>query len=206
MDFDDIIKFFGGAEDAASNAAAIGLGTAGLALAYDAYEDLGGIGREAYQEMSAEGGLADRLTGMLEFQPYTVTTATGGQFGMGQDPTTGAMTYNIAMSPEERAALAQERDEFSFGEAAGAAGGAAGRRPPALRSHPRRSDVAVPLRGRAGPARVGRVVRGGRDAAVCHPRSRLLGTTRPYRGTAGHQRVDIAHASERQMRYLARAT
>ena len=83
----------------------IGGGSAalGAALALQGYEDLGEIGERAYQEMAGEGGLADRLTGMLEFQPYTVTTATGGQFGMAQDPTTGAMTYNIAMSPEERA-------------------------------------------------------------------------------------------------------
>jgi hypothetical protein len=103
MSSEIIEEIIGGANDSAAIAGALGLGTAGLALAYDAYDDLGDIGRQAFREMSAEGGLADRLTGMLEFQPYTVTTATGGQFGMGQDPTTGAMTYNIAMSPEERA-------------------------------------------------------------------------------------------------------
>ena len=100
---DSITNFLGGANDAAANAAAIGLGGAGLKFAYDAYKDLGEIGEDAYAAMSGEGGLADRLTGMLEFQPYTVTTATGGQFGMAQDPTTGAMSYNIEMSPEERA-------------------------------------------------------------------------------------------------------
>jgi hypothetical protein len=40
---------------------------------------------------------------MLEFQPYTVTTATGSQFGMTQDPETGQFTYGVSLSPEEEA-------------------------------------------------------------------------------------------------------
>jgi hypothetical protein len=63
---------------------------AGLKLAKSAYDKLGATGEKAYQEFSGytdEGGtyvpgLADKLSGMLEFQPYTVTSATGGQFGM----------------------------------------------------------------------------------------------------------------------------
>ena len=39
---------------------------------------------------------------MLEFQPYTVTSATGGQFGMAIDPNTGQMQYNLQLSPEEQ--------------------------------------------------------------------------------------------------------
>ena len=84
-------------------AAAAGLGAAGLALAEKGYSDIGDIGERAYTEFAGEDGLADRLTGMLEFQPYTVTTATGGEFGMGIDPVTGQMSYKIQMSPEERA-------------------------------------------------------------------------------------------------------
>ena len=56
---------------------------------------------------------------MLEFQPYTVTSATGGQFGMTRDPDTGQMTYQLATSPEEQA-LQQEqlkRAETLFGRA-----------------------------------------------------------------------------------------
>lgn len=79
---------------------------AGAALAYKGYEDIGDIGREAFERFSTgyegEPGLADRISGMLEFQPYTVTTATGGQFGMTQDPVTGEMQYGIQMSPEEQ--------------------------------------------------------------------------------------------------------
>ena len=79
---------------------------AGAALAYQGYQDLGDIGEEAMQRFATgyEGqpSLADRISGMLEFQPYTVTSATGGQFGMTQDPTTGEMQYGLTMSPEEQ--------------------------------------------------------------------------------------------------------
>ena len=83
-----------------------GAAAAGLALAYEGYEDIGDIGREAFERFSTgyegEPGLADRISGMLEFQPYTVTTATGGRFGMTQDPTTGEMQYGLTLSPEEQ--------------------------------------------------------------------------------------------------------
>lgn len=90
-----------------------GVGTAaGLALAAKGYEDVGKIGREAFERMStgftdeATGQFTPGLAGMLEekfeFQPYTVTTATGGQFGMTQDPETGQMTYDIQTSPDEQ--------------------------------------------------------------------------------------------------------
>ena len=56
---------------------------------------------------------------MLEFQPYTVTSATGGQFGMSQDPETGQMSYNLATSPEEQAfqQQAMKDAEMFFGQA-----------------------------------------------------------------------------------------
>ena len=83
-----------------------GAAAAGAALAYQGYEDLGELGKEAMQRFSTgyEGqpSLADEISGMLEFQPYTVTTATGGRFGMTQDPTTGEMQYGLTMSPEEQ--------------------------------------------------------------------------------------------------------
>lgn len=100
---DWLIELLGGAENAAGNAGALGLGAAGLALAEKGYSDLGDVGERAFTELSGPGGLADRLSGMLEFQPYTVTSATGGQFGMSQDPSTGAMSYNLQTSPEEQA-------------------------------------------------------------------------------------------------------
>jgi hypothetical protein len=80
-----------------------GITAGGLALGLDAYDKLGETGERAYQELAGEGGLADKLSGMFEFQPYTVTSATGGQFGMTQDPETGQMSYNLQTSPEEQA-------------------------------------------------------------------------------------------------------
>jgi len=116
----DFLASLGGEGGTAANtAAALGLGTAGLALANKGYEDVGAVGERAFSEFSAEGGLADKLSGMLEFQPYTVTSATGGQFGMSQDPETGQMSYNLATSPEEQAfqQQAMKDAEMYFGQA-----------------------------------------------------------------------------------------
>ncbi len=107
-----------------------GLAAAGLALAQQGYSDIGEIGKEARDYLAGAqvdpvtglrtGGLASALSDRLEFQPYTVTSATGGQFGMMQDPVTGEMTYELETSPEERA-LQQaqlERAGMFFGQAA----------------------------------------------------------------------------------------
>ena len=89
-----------------------GITAGGLALGAKAYEQLGETGRRGYEELAGtydeagnliRPGLAQTLSGMLEFQPYTVTSATGGQFGMTRDPDTGQMTYQLATSPEEQA-------------------------------------------------------------------------------------------------------
>ena len=120
MSLKEILESIGGAGNAVNTAAALGLGTAGLALAEKGYSDLGDIGEQAYAGLAGEGGLAEQLRGMLEFQPYTVTSATGGQFGMTQDPVTGQMTYQLATSPEEQALQQQqlERAGMFFGQAA----------------------------------------------------------------------------------------
>ncbi len=128
MTLTDILNAIGGEGNAANTAAALGLGTAGLALAEKGYSDIGDIGEQAKEALSGYTtesgeyvpGLADKLSGMLEFQPYTVTSATGGQFGMAQDPTTGQMTYQLATSPEEQALQekALERAGMFFGQAA----------------------------------------------------------------------------------------
>ena len=89
-------------DDWGSQVAGGGLAAAGLALAERGYSELGDIGERAYGEFAGPDGLAERIGGMLEFQPYTVTTATGGRFGMTQDPTTGEMQYGLTMSPEEQ--------------------------------------------------------------------------------------------------------
>lgn len=102
------------------NAAALGLAGTGMGLALTGYEDLGDIGERAFEGLAGENGLAQELRGMLEFQPYTVTSATGGQFGMTRDPNTGQMTYQMATSPEEQAFQQQqlERAGMFFGQAA----------------------------------------------------------------------------------------
>ena len=103
-------------------------GAAGGLLTKEAYDKLAETGTKAYEELSGYTtesgeyvpGLADKLSGMLEFQPYTVTSATGGQFGMVEDPVTGQMTYQLATSPEEQALQQQqlERAGMFFGQAA----------------------------------------------------------------------------------------
>jgi len=87
-------------------------GAAGGYLTKEAYDRLGEIGQFGFEQMAGKydtagnlisPGLAQELSGMMEFQPYTVTSATGGQFGMSRDPETGQMSYNLATSPEEQA-------------------------------------------------------------------------------------------------------
>jgi hypothetical protein len=85
---------------------------AGLAFAEKGYSDVGDIGERAYDEFARQGGLADVLSDRLKFQPYTVTTATGSDFGMMEKPGTtlpdgtvvpGEMDYKLTLSPDEQA-------------------------------------------------------------------------------------------------------
>lgn len=116
--FDDLAETLG--FGSASGLGATGAAALGLALAREGYQDIGDIGQQAYREMAGPDGLAEELRGMLEFQPYTVTTATGGQFGMTQDPTTGQMSYQMQMSPEEQALQQQllSQAQQMYGQAA----------------------------------------------------------------------------------------
>jgi hypothetical protein len=80
----------------------LGAGAAGVATAYD---DLRGIGSQAKTEAET---LAGQILPMSQFRPFTVTSATGGQFGVTPqiDPTTGAVTSvsaGLDISPEEQA-------------------------------------------------------------------------------------------------------
>lgn len=68
------------------------LGALGL---YSAYSDLGSLGRTGRQ---AGQDLANLQLEQTQFRPYTVTTATGGQFMAGPEG-----QYTMAVSPEEQA-------------------------------------------------------------------------------------------------------
>lgn len=115
---------------AAKNAAPLALGAAGLDFAKSGYDKLGDIGEEARGLYSGPDGLAQELQGMMEFQPYTVTSATGSQFGMAPrsstgvdaqgNPIPGAMDYDLTLSPEEQALQDAQlgRAESMFGLAA----------------------------------------------------------------------------------------
>ena len=89
----------------------LGAATGGY-LTKEAYDRLGNIGQFGFEQMAGtydeagnliRPGLAQELRGMLEFQPYTVTSSTGGRFGMTQDPVTGSYDYQVTLSPEEQA-------------------------------------------------------------------------------------------------------
>jgi hypothetical protein len=77
-----------------------GQGLAGLGLLTGAYQRLGDIGQ---QGLGLGQELAETQLGQAAFRPYTVTTSTGGQFGMQVDPTTGQLSTTMAVSPEEQA-------------------------------------------------------------------------------------------------------
>ena len=75
-------------------------GAAGAGLLYDAYSRLGDVGDTGRREM---GELAETQLEQAAFRPYTVTSATGGQFGITQDPQTGQFQYGLTAFPEEQA-------------------------------------------------------------------------------------------------------
>jgi len=75
-------------------------GLAGIGLLMNAYNELGNIGQQGLQ---LGQDLASTQMEQAAFRPYTVTTATGGQFGTQIDPTTGQLSTTMAMSPQEQA-------------------------------------------------------------------------------------------------------
>lgn len=91
----------------------LGLGIGGGALASDAYKRLTDLGTEAQQYGV---NLAKEIPPMAQFRPFTVTSATGGQFGVTPtlDPTTGLVTgvsSEMGLSPQEQAT-----QELLFGQ------------------------------------------------------------------------------------------
>jgi len=87
-------------------------GGTGAALLAQGYKDLGETGQKAYEEAKT---LATGMQQDLEFKPYTVTSGTGGQFGM-----TGDGQYNLTLSPEEQQLYQDQlgRASMFFGQAA----------------------------------------------------------------------------------------
>lgn len=70
-------------------------GALGGLLTQDAYEQLGKIGERAY---AGAQDIAQQGLQMSQFRPYTVTSATGGQFAAGPEG-----QYQLTMSPQEQA-------------------------------------------------------------------------------------------------------
>jgi len=112
---------------------ALGIGATafgGGALTQDAYQRLGEIGQQAVlgttvtdetgasQYIPGAAQLAAESLGLSQFRPFTVTTATGGQFGVTPqvDPTTGVVTglgTTMGLSPAE-----QQLQQTLMGQAA----------------------------------------------------------------------------------------
>jgi hypothetical protein len=89
----------GGLQDFLGNLGLLGglaQGIGGTAALTGAYDRLGSIGEAAQQGAL---GIAQAGLDQTQFQPFSVTSATGGQFGY--DPTTGAAT--MGLSPQEQA-------------------------------------------------------------------------------------------------------
>lgn len=88
-----------------------GAALAGIALAREAYKDLGDAGTTAKRELL---GLREDLEEKTKFQPFTVTTGTGGMFEVagGAD---GGVTTRLNLSPAEQALqqqLLQQSTDF----------------------------------------------------------------------------------------------
>ena len=98
MSLQSILDDLFGTGTITSGDALTGLGAVGLLTS--AYNRLGDIG-ERGQRLGEE--LAQTQIEQAAFRPYTVTTATGGQFGTQIDPVTGQLRTTMGVSPEEEA-------------------------------------------------------------------------------------------------------
>lgn len=85
-------------------------GFLGGLLTAEEYNRLSDIGEEALVGTTVRGrevpgalDIAQMGLDQTQFRPFTVTTATGGQFGTQIDPTTGQFTTTMGLSPQEQA-------------------------------------------------------------------------------------------------------
>ena len=142
-----IIDFF---KEHGADIAGAGLGALGIDLAQTALDEVGTVGEDVAKTLAGAqidpvtglrtGGLASAIDERLEFQPYTVTTATGSDFGMMQMPeriipagTTfpdgsvstedvtipSQMDYRLSLSPDEKTFYEQRLEDAGgmFGRA-----------------------------------------------------------------------------------------
>ena len=85
-------------------------GFLGGLLTAEEYSRLSDVGEEALVGTTVRGrevpgalDIAQMGLDQTQFRPFTVTTATGGQFGTQVDPTTGQFTTTLGLSPQEQA-------------------------------------------------------------------------------------------------------
>jgi hypothetical protein len=85
-------------------------GFLGGLLTAEEYNRLSDIGEQALVGTTVRGrqvpgalDIAQMGLEQTQFRPFTVTTATGGQFGTQIDPTTGQFTTTLGLSPQEQA-------------------------------------------------------------------------------------------------------
>ena len=85
-------------------------GLLGGLLTKEEYDRLSDVGEEALVGTTVRGrevpgalDIAQMGLEQTQFRPFTVTTATGGQFGTQVDPTTGQFTTTLGLSPQEQA-------------------------------------------------------------------------------------------------------
>jgi len=90
-----LTDILGGGASAGEIFGALGLGAGGGFLTKAAYDRLTGLGEQAKTEAT---GLAGEIMPMTQFKPFTVTSATGGQFGVG-----AGGDVSMTLSPQERA-------------------------------------------------------------------------------------------------------
>lgn len=80
------------------------LGAGGGLLTKEAYDDMRAVGEEAQTEANT---LAETLSPMSQFRPFTVTSTTGSNFGMGAqydaEGNTIGSEVNMGLSPQEQA-------------------------------------------------------------------------------------------------------
>jgi len=95
-----LFDFLGGLADYISQPGVLLPGLLGGLLTGEAYGRLSDIGSQA---RTAADALAQQQLEQTQFKPFTVATATGGQFGTQVDPATGQFMTSMQLSPQEQA-------------------------------------------------------------------------------------------------------